>query len=245
MADQTDPTRTHVVHEEAQPTATEQLLYSALADAAKGYRDLAEAVMRKVEEGGSLRDVIEVAVDYLDGRDYLDDDSIALFERAKAALAGGGTRRTLVDVVANGEVAKAEHATDSADEPCTVLHVVVPFDRYEWLIGREITVTLFADSPPPTPGPTREQVREQIRAAVADGGWLGTNGLVNRAANAVMLLLAGAPKYQVATSDVQVVDVPAEATEDEGCPYSFGGIWPCVLPPGHDGDHTADSGQAE
>ena len=67
-------------------TSTEALLGSALVDSAKAYRDLAEAVMTKVADGGTLLDVIEVAVDYLDGRDYLDDDSIALFERAKAAI---------------------------------------------------------------------------------------------------------------------------------------------------------------
>jgi hypothetical protein len=60
-------------------------------------------------------------------------------------------------------------------------------------------VRAAAGSPPPTPGPTREQVRHQVNAALRDANEPFSYTQVNRIANAVMLLLAGEPKYPEAT----------------------------------------------
>jgi hypothetical protein len=48
------------------------------------YGDLGIGVMQAIANGQSLAEVLDFVADHLDGRDHVDDESIALYERAKA-----------------------------------------------------------------------------------------------------------------------------------------------------------------
>jgi hypothetical protein len=54
-------------------------------DSIRMFGALGLGVLSTVSEGGSLADVVELVGNHLDGRDHIDDEAIALFERAKAA----------------------------------------------------------------------------------------------------------------------------------------------------------------
>jgi hypothetical protein len=55
-------------------------------DSLKWIHDMVIATWTKAAEGGTPVEVIEVMADYMDGRDAVDDESIALFQRARDAL---------------------------------------------------------------------------------------------------------------------------------------------------------------
>lgn len=54
----------------------------------EAFLHMGEGVLRKVADGGSLDDVLEIVGDCMNERDAVDEDCEALFDRAKTALVG-------------------------------------------------------------------------------------------------------------------------------------------------------------
>jgi hypothetical protein len=98
-------------------------------------------------------------------------------------------------VVDDGPTIWWEFGTGEAMEPEQALRNHVDNQQFEAAYD-----ALAALSTRP-PAPTRDRVRGQVNEALRDAGEPFSFRQVNHVANAVMLLVAGEPKYKVATSD--------------------------------------------
>jgi hypothetical protein len=156
---------------------------------------MGDAVMTTIADGGSLADVLDVVGDWLNGRDAIDEESEALFNRAKATVLRAAAPASEDD----------EHARDCLhDEPGVTICTCRP----------------TAGSPPPTPAPTGPDF-DQVQAAVAEPLLRWTDDMhpktvpeiVAEVARAVMALIAQPdrePLWRGKTTAPWAVDQPSE-----------------------------------
>jgi hypothetical protein len=150
---------------------------------------LAEEQWRQTGYGPAARhrDAVAAAVDALPGL-------LAEVERLRAAAEALATEAHETEQVLAAALPDEFPTLPDSDVRCTGEHVLPTLAAH---VVRELRAA--AGSPPPTPAPTREQVRHQVNAALRDANEPFSYTQVNRIANAVMLLLAGEPKYPEAT----------------------------------------------